>query len=83
MIYSERDDRRFLESLSRAHGDVSFRDVTKMFKIAGYVLERVKGSHHVFVPAEGEGPPFVFPVHSGKVVAFYVRKAVGTLFPDV
>lgn len=51
---------------------VPFRDLRRMLEQAGYTLERVNGSHHLFTKA-GERPISV-PVHSGKVKRVYQRK---------
>lgn len=43
-----------------------------MLEAKGYVLERVRGSHHYFKKAGGGS--FAVPVHQGKVKPVYVRK---------
>ncbi|RKY28373.1 MAG: type II toxin-antitoxin system HicA family toxin [Planctomycetota bacterium] len=46
--------------------------VLKMLKARGYMLGRVRGSHHVFTkPGE---LPLSIPVHKGKVKSYYVRQ---------
>ena len=49
-----------------------FNLVRKMLESRGYVLERISGSHHIFV--KPGSLPVSIPVHGGKVKAFYVRK---------
>jgi len=50
-----------------------FAEVRKILEGAGFRLDRIAGSHHIF---EKPGAPnFVVPVHRGKVLAVYVRKA--------
>lgn len=51
---------------------VPFRDLRRVLEQAGYTLERVNGSHHLFTKA-GERSISV-PVHSGKVKRVYQRK---------
>jgi predicted RNA binding protein YcfA (HicA-like mRNA interferase family) len=76
-------ERGFLEALLSARGEVPLRDVAKMFKMAGYELDRIKGSHHSFVPSAGRGPTITMPVHADKVKAVYVRRTIRVLFPDI
>lgn len=53
-------------------GEKRFAEVKKMLERAGYVLDRISGSHHIFVKP---GEPHVnIPVHAGKVKPFYVRQ---------
>ena len=49
-----------------------FAKVKKMLESKGYALDRISGSHHVFVQ-DGQ-PNVVIPVHSGKVKPYYVRR---------
>lgn len=53
--------------------DVRFADVVRMLRDAGWTLDRVSGSHHMFSKA-GESP-IVVPVHRKKVKHVYVAKA--------
>jgi predicted RNA binding protein YcfA (HicA-like mRNA interferase family) len=76
-------ERRFLEALVRSHADINVRDVMRMFKMAGYELDRIKGSHHVFVPTRGKGPTITLPFHSERVKVCYVKRAIRILFPDI
>jgi predicted RNA binding protein YcfA (HicA-like mRNA interferase family) len=76
-------DRKFLESLLGAHGKAPYRDVVRMFQMAGYNLDRVKGSHHIFVPVTGPGPTLTVPVHGQSVKAVYLKRVIKILFPDI
>jgi predicted RNA binding protein YcfA (HicA-like mRNA interferase family) len=49
-----------------------FSEVRKMLEAKGYRLDRVNGSHHIFVKP-GIGHESV-PVHGGQVKYRYVRK---------
>ncbi|MCK5564224.1 MAG: type II toxin-antitoxin system HicA family toxin [Planctomycetes bacterium] len=49
-----------------------FGTVKKTLESKGYVLDRISGSHHIFVKKGTQ--PISIPVHSGKVKAFYVRQ---------
>ena len=52
--------------------EMRFAEVKKMLQVKGYVLDRVAGSHHIFVRPGSEH--FSVPVHHGKVKYGYVRK---------
>lgn len=53
--------------------DVRFGDVRRLLEDAGWRLDRVTGSHHIFVkPGQRSFP---VPVHRGMVKFIYVRKA--------
>jgi predicted RNA binding protein YcfA (HicA-like mRNA interferase family) len=43
-----------------------------MLESKGYRMDRVTGSHHVFV--KPGAPSEAIPVHGGKVKPYYVRK---------
>jgi len=53
-------------------GEVRFAEVRRMLEARGYVLERVRGSHHYF--KKPRGGSISIPVHHGKVKPVYVRK---------
>ena len=52
--------------------EVRFAELKRMLERAGYRLERIRGSHHVFTKAGAS--PVVVPVHRGKVKHYYVRQ---------
>lgn len=49
-----------------------FADIRRALEQHGWTLDRINGSHHVFVK-EGE-QPISIPVHKGRVKPVYVRK---------
>lgn len=52
---------------------VRFAVVRQTLEDKGYVIDRIAGSHHIFVkPGQ---PHLSIPVHGGKVKSVYVRKA--------
>jgi predicted RNA binding protein YcfA (HicA-like mRNA interferase family) len=51
--------------------DVRFEVVRRQFESQGWVLDRIRGSHHIFSKA-GRGS-FPVPVHKGRVKASYVK----------
>jgi predicted RNA binding protein YcfA (HicA-like mRNA interferase family) len=52
--------------------ETRFAEVKRTLEAAGYRLERIRGSHHVFTKAGAS--PVVVPVHHGKVKPYYVRQ---------
>ena len=46
--------------------------VKQMLAEKGYKLDRIAGSHHIFV--KKGALPFSIPVHKGKVKPYYVRQ---------
>jgi predicted RNA binding protein YcfA (HicA-like mRNA interferase family) len=49
---------------------MNFREAIAILKNKGYTLNRVKGSHHIFVK---EGREVIVPKHSGDVPPFIIR----------
>ena len=52
-------------------GEMRFAEVRKMLETKGYQLDRIRGSHHVFVKPGCQNE--IVPVHHGKVKPSYVR----------
>ena len=52
--------------------DVRFSEIRRRVEAHGWVLVRVRGSHHVFQLPDGR--IYVVPVHKGKVKYAYVRE---------
>ncbi|MGH2568357.1 MAG: type II toxin-antitoxin system HicA family toxin [Bacteroidota bacterium] len=63
---------KLIGRLRNARGTVSFRDIKRVAEHFGYRLDRVPGSHHIFV-AQGRNHVNI-PVHQNKVKVVYVRK---------
>lgn len=51
---------------------LSFRDVARALRNHGWTLDRIRGSHFVFVK-EGEPLHICIPVHQGQVKPKYVK----------
>jgi predicted RNA binding protein YcfA (HicA-like mRNA interferase family) len=51
---------------------VRFGVVLKMMKTKGYLLDHVKGAHHVFKNAQGRH--YTIPVHNKRVKGVYVKE---------
>lgn len=52
--------------------DVRFVDIRRLLESHGWTLNRISGSHHLFVKA-GERPISI-PVHRGQVKHVYLRE---------
>lgn len=52
--------------------EARFAEVKKRLERAGYRLNRITGSHHIFTKPGVE--PINIPVHRGKVKPHYVRQ---------
>ncbi len=53
-------------------GEVRFAEVERLVRKHGWMLVRIRGSHHVF--KRPDGSTYSIPVHHGKVKPFYVRE---------
>lgn len=60
--------------------EMRFSEVRRMLEKAGWVLTRIRGSHHVFEKS-GVGS-YPVPVHKGKVEPNYVQKIRKLCQPD-
>ncbi len=52
--------------------DVRYAEILRLFKARGWVLNRIRGSHHVFKGPGGGS--FSVPVHNGKVKHVYYKQ---------
>jgi predicted RNA binding protein YcfA (HicA-like mRNA interferase family) len=52
--------------------EMRFSEVKRMLEAKGYRLDRIRGSHHVFIKAGVKNE--IVPVHNGKVKPYYVRE---------
>ena len=52
--------------------DMSFSEIRRLVARHGWVLVRIRGSHHVFKLPDGR--IYVVPVHRGKVRYIYARE---------
>ncbi|PSN16201.1 type II toxin-antitoxin system HicA family toxin [filamentous cyanobacterium CCP5] len=53
--------------------NATFSDIRKLLEQEGFGLDRVTGSHHVFIKGE---ITFVVPVHNNKVKTVYVKRVI-------
>ena len=52
--------------------EIRFADVLRLIRKHGWLLIRVRGSHHVF--RRPDGSTYSIPVHHGKVKPVYFRE---------
>lgn len=61
------------ERLKNNPNNVTFSEIRKLLEQEGFALDRITGSHHIFVKDE---ITFVVPVHNNKVKTIYVRRVI-------
>ncbi|WP_272943057.1 type II toxin-antitoxin system HicA family toxin [Geminocystis herdmanii] len=47
--------------------------MSKLLELEGFILDRITGSHHIFVK---DDIVFVIPVHRNRVKSVYVKKVI-------
>lgn len=57
--------------------EIRFAELRKQIEAAGWALDRVNGSHHIFTKAGARN--LIIPVHHGKVLPAYVRQVKKTI----
>ena len=68
---SKRDKLR--ERLKNNPASARFSDIRKLLEYEGFVLDRITGSHHIFLK---DDITFVIPVHNNKVKTVYVKRVI-------
>ncbi|MFQ4134931.1 type II toxin-antitoxin system HicA family toxin [Nodosilinea sp. PGN35] len=61
------------ERLKNNPNNVRFSDIRKLLEYEDFELDRVTGSHHVFIKGE---LILVIPVHNNKVKTVYVKRVL-------
>lgn len=61
------------ERLRNNPNNVRFSDIRKLLEYEDFALDRITGSHHIFVKGE---LILVIPVHSNKVKGVYVKRVL-------
>ncbi|WP_058999495.1 type II toxin-antitoxin system HicA family toxin [Leptolyngbya sp. NIES-2104] len=61
------------ERLKNNPNNATFSDIRKLLEQEGFTLDRITGSHHIFVKDE---ITFVVPVHNNKVKTIYVKRVI-------
>jgi len=64
---------KLFKRLKNNPNNATFLDIQTLLKQEGFDLDRVTGSHHVFIKGD---ITFVVPVHENKVKAVYVRRVI-------
>ena len=54
--------------------DITYEEIKKYLKHYGYELERINGSHHMFVGEDGD--LIILPIHSNRIKYVYVKKII-------
>ncbi|HMO96363.1 MAG TPA: type II toxin-antitoxin system HicA family toxin [Tepidiformaceae bacterium] len=65
------DRRELWRRLNARKRDVRFEEIEKLLRLAGWELNNVRGSHHVF--RTGDGRHLSVPRHGNLVKTIYVR----------
>ena len=52
--------------------EVRFAEILRLVRAHGWVLDRIRGSHHTFKKPDGSS--YTVPVHHGKVKPSYFRE---------
>jgi predicted RNA binding protein YcfA (HicA-like mRNA interferase family) len=66
------------ERLKNNPTDATFSDIRKLLEQEGFVLDRIAGSHHIFVRDEIILP---IPVHNNKVKTVYTKRLIEIIEP--
>ena len=66
-----------LQKLLSGHNELSFLEIKTVLSDFGYVLVRIKGSHHIFKGMTGDN--INLPVHNGKVNKYYRKRITDTI----
>jgi predicted RNA binding protein YcfA (HicA-like mRNA interferase family) len=69
-----------IHEVSLMPSEIRFGALVTLVSKHGWVLIRVRGSHHVF--KKPDGSTYSIPVHHGKVKPFYVREIKKQLGED-
>jgi predicted RNA binding protein YcfA (HicA-like mRNA interferase family) len=67
---------KFRARLKNNPNNATFSDIRKLLEQVGFALDRITGSHHIFVKDE---ITFVVPVHNNKVKTIYVKRVIELL----
>ncbi|MGV0023543.1 type II toxin-antitoxin system HicA family toxin [Phormidesmis priestleyi] len=61
------------EKLKNNPNDATFSEIRKLLEQEGFLLDRITGSHHIFIKDE---VTFVVPVHNNRVKTIYVKRVI-------
>ena len=78
VLYAMSKREKLRERLKNNPTDATFADIRKLLEQEGFVLDRVTGSHHIFVRNEIILP---IPVHNNKVKTVYTKRVIEIIEP--
>ena len=64
---------KLLDKLKQRPNNVTFNDVRRVLENEGFELDRMSGSHHIFLKAD---IIFVVPSHRNRVKVRYVKRLI-------
>jgi predicted RNA binding protein YcfA (HicA-like mRNA interferase family) len=68
--------RKLIKRLTNNPKEATFDHIRTLLSYAGFKLERVTGSHHIF---KRSGIIFVIPVHANRVKSVYARRVIALI----
>jgi len=67
---------KLIDRLINNPKQATFEDLRTLLRYAGFRLDRVTGSHHIF---KKSGITFVIPVHANRVKSVYVKRVIALI----
>jgi predicted RNA binding protein YcfA (HicA-like mRNA interferase family) len=67
---------KLIDRLTNNPKHATFEDIRTVLKYAGFRLDRVTGSHHIFKKSR---VTFVIPVHANRVKSVYVKRVIALI----
>jgi predicted RNA binding protein YcfA (HicA-like mRNA interferase family) len=64
---------KLIERLKNSPNNVNFSDLRKLLELDNFVLDRITGSHHIFIKGD---IILVIPVHNNRVKSVYVKRVL-------
>ncbi len=64
---------KLIEKLKNSSNNVKFSDIRKLLELDNFVLDRITGSHHIFIK---DDIILVIPVHNNRVKSVYVKRVL-------
>jgi len=64
---------KLLDKLKNSPNNITFSDISKLLELERFILDRITGSHHIFVK---DDIVFVIPVHRNRVKSVYVKRVI-------
>jgi predicted RNA binding protein YcfA (HicA-like mRNA interferase family) len=64
---------KLIEKLTNSPNSAKFSDIRKLLELDKFVLDRITGSHHIFIK---DDIILVIPVHNNRVKSVYVKRVL-------